>query len=185
VKRLFSATLNSLRGLAYCLRHEAAVREEAILLAAAIPLGFFVAPNLGWYVGMIGSLLALLAVELLNTAIEKFADYVTRERHVEIRRIKDFGADMACGNWRALWTSVKAEPTLDVRVATVTSRRSGHEATGRSAASESAIANDRCRCRELMVATVRPQLMPSRRKKWRQWSVSTTNPSHASPVNAA
>jgi diacylglycerol kinase (ATP) len=92
VKRLFSATLNSLRGLAYCLRHEAAVREEAILLAAAIPLGFFVAPNLGWYVGMIGSLLALLAVELLNTAIEKFADYVTRERHVEIRRIKDFGS---------------------------------------------------------------------------------------------
>jgi diacylglycerol kinase (ATP) len=92
VKRLYSATINTLRGLGYCLRYEAAVREEAILLAAAVPLGFFLAPNVGWYVAMIGSLLAVLAIELLNTAIEKLADYVTRERHVEIRRIKDFGS---------------------------------------------------------------------------------------------
>lgn len=92
MKRLYSATLNTLRGLGYCLRHEAAVREEAILLAVAVPLGFFVAPNVGWYVALTGSLLLVLAVELLNTAIEKLADYVTRERHVEIRRIKDFGS---------------------------------------------------------------------------------------------
>ncbi len=92
MKRLYSATLHSLRGLGYGLRHEAAVREEAILLAVAVPLGLFLAPSVGWYVAMIGSLLAVLAVELLNTAIEKFADYVTRERHVEIRRIKDFGS---------------------------------------------------------------------------------------------
>jgi len=92
VKRLYSATLNTLRGLGYCLRHEAAVREEAILLAVAVPLGLFLAPSVGWYVAMIGALLAVLAVELLNTAVEKLADYVTRERHVEIRRIKDFGS---------------------------------------------------------------------------------------------
>lgn len=92
MKRLYSATLNSMRGLGYALRHEAAVREEAILLVVAVPLGFWVAPGVGWYVAMIGALLTLLAVELLNTAVEKLADYVTRERHVEIRRIKDFGS---------------------------------------------------------------------------------------------
>lgn len=92
MKRLFSATLNSLRGLGYCLRYEAAVREEAILLLIAIPLGVFVAPSVGWYVAMVGSLLVLLGVELLNTAIEKLADFITLERHVEIRRIKDFGS---------------------------------------------------------------------------------------------
>jgi diacylglycerol kinase (ATP) len=92
VKRLYSATLNSLRGFGYCLRYEAAVREEAILLVIAIPLGVFLAPNIGWYVAMIGSLLVVLGVELLNTAIEKLADFVTLERHVEIRRIKDFGS---------------------------------------------------------------------------------------------
>lgn len=98
MKRLFSATLNSLRGLAYGIRHEAAVREEAILLAVGILLGFAAAPSVAWYVAMIGSLLVLLAIELLNTAIETLADYVTLERHVEIRKIKDFGsAAVFCG----------------------------------------------------------------------------------------
>jgi diacylglycerol kinase (ATP) len=98
VKRLFSATLNSLRGLAYGIKHEAAVREEAILLVVGILLGLAVAPSMAWYAAMIGSLLVLLAIELLNTAIEKLADYVTLERHVEIRKIKDFGsAAVFCG----------------------------------------------------------------------------------------
>ena len=98
MKRLFSATLNSLRGLRYGVRHEAALREEVILLLVGILLGFAVAPSVAWYVAMIGSLLALLAIELLNTAIEKLADYVTLERHVEIRKIKDFGsAAVLCG----------------------------------------------------------------------------------------
>ncbi len=92
VKRLFSATINSLHGLGYGFRSEAALREEMVLLAAGVLLGLVVAPSVGWYVVMIGSLLILLAVELLNTAIEKLADYITRERHVEIRRIKDFGS---------------------------------------------------------------------------------------------
>ena len=92
MKRLFSATFNSLRGLGYGIRHEAAIRGEVILLVVGIPLGLAVAPSAAWYVAMIGSLLVLLAVELLNTAIETFADYVTRERHAEIRKIKDFGS---------------------------------------------------------------------------------------------
>ncbi|MGB7099271.1 MAG: diacylglycerol kinase [Xanthobacteraceae bacterium] len=92
MKRLFSATINSLHGLGYGFRSEAALREEMVLLAAGVLLGLVVAPSVAWYVGMIGSLLILLAVELLNTGIEKLADYITRERHVEIRRIKDFGS---------------------------------------------------------------------------------------------
>ncbi len=92
MKRLFSATLNSLRGLGYGIRHEAALREEAILLVAGLVLGVAVAPSVAWYVAMIGSLLLLLAVELLNTAIEKLADHVTREHHEEIGKIKDYGS---------------------------------------------------------------------------------------------
>ncbi len=41
---------------------------------------------------MIGTLLVLLAVELSNTAIEKLADHVTPDHHVEIGRIKDYGS---------------------------------------------------------------------------------------------
>jgi diacylglycerol kinase (ATP) len=92
VKRLHLATINSLRGLRYGLRTEAALREEAILLVAGIILGLFIAPSVAWYVIMVGALLTLLAVEFLNTAVEKLADYITREQHIEIGRIKDFGS---------------------------------------------------------------------------------------------
>src|SRR6202161_3248040 len=93
VKRIFSATLNSLHGIRYGIATEAALREAAALLLAGVLLGLAVAPSWLWYVAMVGSLLVLLAVEFLNTAIEKLSDYVTREQHVEIRRIKDFGSD--------------------------------------------------------------------------------------------
>jgi diacylglycerol kinase (ATP) len=92
VKRIFSATINSLRGLRYGIRTEAAVREEAIALLLALPIAYFIAPSAAWYVAMIGVLVILLAVELLNTAIEKLSDYVTREHHPEIGMIKDFGS---------------------------------------------------------------------------------------------
>ena len=92
MKRLFSATLNSLRGLADGFRTEAALREELIVLAAAVLLALAVAPGLAWYVAMVGAVLVILAVEFLNTAIEKLADHVTREQHDDIRRIKDFGS---------------------------------------------------------------------------------------------
>ena len=92
MKRLFSATINSLRAIGYGFQSEAALREEMVLLVAGVLFGLVAAPNVAWYIGMVGSLLVLLAVEFLNTGIEKFADYVTRERHVEIRRIKDLGS---------------------------------------------------------------------------------------------
>ncbi len=41
---------------------------------------------------MIASLFVLLAVEFLNTAIEKFSDHVTPEHHKVIGRIKDYGS---------------------------------------------------------------------------------------------
>ena len=92
MKRLYQATINSLRGLRYGVRTEAALREEAVLLVAGVLLALFIAPGVAWYVLMVGTLLVLLAVEFLNTAVEKLADYITREQHVEIGRIKDFGS---------------------------------------------------------------------------------------------
>jgi diacylglycerol kinase (ATP) len=96
--RLFSATVNSLRGIADGVRTEPAIREEAVVLAVALPLGLVVAPSVIWYAAMIGAVLIVLAIEFLNTGIEKLADHVTPEQHDEIRRIKDFGsAAVFCG----------------------------------------------------------------------------------------
>jgi diacylglycerol kinase (ATP) len=92
LKRLYSATFNSLRGLVDGVRTEAAIREEAIALAVAVPLGFALAPSAAWYVAMIGAVLMVLAIEFLNTAVEKLSDHVTPEHHYAIGRIKDFGS---------------------------------------------------------------------------------------------
>jgi diacylglycerol kinase (ATP) len=92
VKRLFSATINSLRAIGYGFRSEAALREEMIALVAGLVAALFIAPTVAWYVAMIASLLGLLAVEFLNTAIEKLSDHVTPEHHKAIGRIKDYGS---------------------------------------------------------------------------------------------
>jgi diacylglycerol kinase (ATP) len=92
LKRLYYATFNSLRGLRDGFTTEPALRDEAVFFVVAVPLGFLVAPSVVWYAALIGAVLLLLAVEFLNTAIEKLADHVTPELNHEIRRIKDFGS---------------------------------------------------------------------------------------------
>jgi diacylglycerol kinase (ATP) len=92
LKRLYSATQNSIRGLVDGFTTEPALRDEALLVLVGLLVGLFVAPSGAWYAAMVGVLLVLLAIEFLNTGIEKLADHVTREQHSEIRRIKDFGS---------------------------------------------------------------------------------------------
>ena len=58
----------------------------------AFPLSFFIATNLWTWVALIGSLLFLLAVEFLNTAIERLCDHVQPELHAAIRVTKDLGS---------------------------------------------------------------------------------------------
>jgi diacylglycerol kinase (ATP) len=90
--RIYHAGRNTFSGLRIAAGSEPALREELILLAVAIPLGVFIAPSAGWYVAMIGALLVILAVELLNTAVEKLADHVTPEFHPKIGAVKDVGS---------------------------------------------------------------------------------------------
>jgi diacylglycerol kinase (ATP) len=92
MKRIYEAAFNTYRGLLHAARNEAAAREEMVALAVALPAGLFLAPNVAWYVAMIGSLLVVLAIELLNTAVEKLADHVTPDRHPQIGIIKDYGS---------------------------------------------------------------------------------------------
>ena len=92
LKRLYLATLNSLRGLRFAVRHENAVQQEVFLLFLGIPLAVWLAPDLGWCVAMIAVLLVLPAVELLNTAVEKLSDHVMPDYHEQIKVVKDLGS---------------------------------------------------------------------------------------------
>ena len=57
-----------------------------------VPLAFFLTPDAAKRFALIGVLVFLLIVELLNTAIEKLSDRVTRENDPAIKRVKDMGS---------------------------------------------------------------------------------------------
>ena len=90
--RIWRATVNSWAGLKAAAKSEAAFREELVALALSVPFAFFITPVAWKRLVLIGVILLLLAVELLNTAIEKLADHVTATHHPEIGRIKDMGS---------------------------------------------------------------------------------------------
>jgi diacylglycerol kinase (ATP) len=90
--RIWRATLNSWRGLVAAAKSEQAFREELVALALGIPLAFVVTPLPWKRLALVGVILLLLAVELLNTAIEKLSDHVTATHHPDIGRIKDMAS---------------------------------------------------------------------------------------------
>jgi len=92
VKRLWRATINSWHGLVAAAQSEQAFREELVALAIGIPLAFYLTADAGKRIALIGTLLVILIVELLNTAIEKLGDRITRDNDPAIKRIKDMGS---------------------------------------------------------------------------------------------
>jgi diacylglycerol kinase (ATP) len=91
-QRAIDATGNTYDGLMAAWSSEEAFRIEVIIFVLALPVGWFIAPSFAWYMAMIGSFLAILTVELLNTAIEKLADHLAPAQHPAIGRVKDLGS---------------------------------------------------------------------------------------------
>ncbi len=92
MERLLRATVNTWKGLIAATRSEEAFRQELVALVFAIPLAFVVADHTWKRAALIGVVLLLLAVEMLNTAIEKLADRLTTEHDPQIGRVKDMGS---------------------------------------------------------------------------------------------
>jgi diacylglycerol kinase (ATP) len=90
--RIASAAANSLRGLRDGLATEASVKQEVALALLGLLLSFFVAASLWIWVALVASLLFVLTVEFLNTAIERLCNHVTPERHEAIRVTKDLAS---------------------------------------------------------------------------------------------
>ena len=73
-------------------RHEDAFRQEVLLLLLLVPLAVYLGDNGIERALMIASLLLVLIVELLNSAIEAAVDRVSLELHPLIKRAKDMGS---------------------------------------------------------------------------------------------
>jgi diacylglycerol kinase (ATP) len=92
IARLKSAFGYSLKGLQLAWQHEEAFRLEIYILLLGIPLAGLIGKNITDYVLLIGSLLLLIIIELLNSAIEAICDKICIKKDELIGRSKDFGA---------------------------------------------------------------------------------------------
>lgn len=90
--RIAEAAANSARGLREGLTSEAAIRQEAGIAAAALPASVFIAGDVWTWVALVSSVLFVLAIEFLNTAVERLCNHVTPERHEAIRVTKDLAS---------------------------------------------------------------------------------------------
>ena len=90
--RVWNAFHYSLAGLRAAYRHEDAFRQEVWLATVLIPLALLLpASGLGKAL-MIASVLLVLIVELLNSAIEAAVDRISLEDHLLAKRAKDIGS---------------------------------------------------------------------------------------------
>lgn len=104
--RPFIALRLSLRGLAAAWRHEVAFRLEVVAVAVLLPLSFIIGRTAVERALLIGTLLLVLLVELVNSALEATLDRISLEDHPLIGRAKDIGSAavfVALANAAAVW----------------------------------------------------------------------------------
>jgi diacylglycerol kinase (ATP) len=92
LRRLINAAGYSLSGLAAAARHEDAFRQELFLSAIMVPLGLWLGHGGVERALLVGSVLLVLIVELLNSAVEATVDRVSLEDHSLAKRAKDIGS---------------------------------------------------------------------------------------------
>ncbi len=92
IKRLYLALGYSLQGLSTAYRNEAAFRQELWVGIPAILVAFFLPLSWPWRISLIVSVLAILIIELLNSAIEAVVDRISTDLHPLSKNAKDFGS---------------------------------------------------------------------------------------------
>lgn len=92
LRRVWNAFHYSLSGLRAAYECEDAFRQEVLLAIILIPLAFFLATNGIGRALMVSSVLLVLLVELLNSAVEATVDRISLENHRLAKRAKDIGS---------------------------------------------------------------------------------------------
>lgn len=92
LRRLWNAFHYSLAGFKAAYQNEDAFRQETLLAAALIPLALFLPAGAVGKALMIASVLLVLIVELLNSAVEATVDRISLEDHQLAKRAKDIGS---------------------------------------------------------------------------------------------
>jgi diacylglycerol kinase (ATP) len=91
-RRIWDAVGFSIKGLSAAWRNETAFRQELCLVLLMLPAAFWIGTTLTERALLVFSLLLVLIVELLNSAIETIVDRIGTERNDLSGRAKDIGS---------------------------------------------------------------------------------------------
>ncbi|MCO4837133.1 MAG: diacylglycerol kinase [Oceanospirillaceae bacterium] len=91
-KRMYHATIFSLKGMIYCFKNEAGMREYTMIFIASIPCAIYLGESPLERILMLGAGLLVLLMELLNSAIEATLDRISLEHHALTGAAKDMGS---------------------------------------------------------------------------------------------
>ena len=92
IKRIINAFFFSMHGFAACFRTEEAFRQEVYIAVIMIPLGLWLGGTGLEKVALVGSVMLVLIVEILNTAVERAIDRISFEKHELSKEAKDMGS---------------------------------------------------------------------------------------------
>ena len=109
LKRIFSAFFYSMDGLKTAIRSEHAFRQVLAVFVVGTIVALLLPVSAFQKLVLIGSMVLVLIVELINSAIEAVVDRVSLERHPLSKNAKDFGSAavlLACLLSGATWAVV-------------------------------------------------------------------------------
>lgn len=109
IKRIWNAFRYSLNGLAAAFHYEDAFRQEVLLALALVPLAFLLEGGGTARALLVASVLLVLVVELLNSAVEAAVDRISLENHALAKRAKDIGSAavfISLANLATVWLLV-------------------------------------------------------------------------------
>lgn len=92
IARLVRAFLVSLHGLRDAWKGEQAFRLEVWVTVVFFPVAFLMPVSLPLQFFLAGSLVLIIIVELINSAIEAIIDLITDEQHPLAKNAKDMGS---------------------------------------------------------------------------------------------
>ena len=90
--RVIKAAGYSWKGLKAGWQHEAAIRQELLALVPAVIIAFSLSFSAIERILLVGSVVLVVVIELLNSAIEAVVDRIGTEYHVLSGRAKDMGS---------------------------------------------------------------------------------------------
>ena len=92
LRNFFASIRYSIDGFLAAMKHEPSFREDFLFVILLVPFAVILPVNAVSTAVMIASLIMIMIVELLNSAIEWTIDYLRPEQHPLAKRIKDMGS---------------------------------------------------------------------------------------------